>query len=281
LKISFSTLGCPDWTLSQALEIGIRAGYNGIELRFLEGEASLWKLPNFHGPGLHETRKRLTDSGLAVCCVDTSCRFASPQKSERQNWIDEGMRMAELAGELHSPGIRVFGDRIDSASTREATQGWLIDSLNTLIANVKNSGVGVWLETHGDFSSASQVQSILSACPGLGLVWDSASAFIECAERPLEHGLAVQSAVRHVHIKDLRSVGDKWIPALTGEGQFPLAEIRQVLETIHYNGFLSFEWEKKWHPEIEPPEIAIPHFANWFRTQWQRPSAAHNSGADR
>ena len=26
-----------------------------------------------------------------------------------------------------------------------------------------------------------------------------------------------------------------------------------------------FEWEKKWHPELADPEIALPHFANWFR----------------
>jgi sugar phosphate isomerase/epimerase len=281
LKISFSTLGCPDWTLSQALEIGVRAGYDGIELRFLEGEASLWKLPNFQGPGLQETRQQIADSGLAVCCVDTSCRFDSPQKSQRQNWIDEGVRMAELAAYLGAPGIRVFGDRIASASTREAAQGWLVDSLNALVENTEHSGAAIWLETHGDFSSASQVQSLLTACPGLGLVWDSASAFIECGERPLEHGLALQSAVRHVHIKDLRKLGDKWTPVLTGEGQFPIAEIRRVLETIHYNGFLSFEWEKKWHPEIDPPETAIPHFASWFRDEWENLPFNYTAGVRR
>jgi sugar phosphate isomerase/epimerase len=281
LKISFSTLGCPDWTLSQVLDIGVRAGYNGVELRFLEGEASLWKLPSFQATGLQETRATIADSGLVVCCVDTSCRFDSPQKSERERWIDEGVRMAELAAELHSPGIRVFGDRINSVSTRAATQGWLVDSLNTLLENTKQSGVSVWLETHGDFSSASQVQSLLSACPGLGLVWDSASAFIECGERPLEHGLALQSAICHVHIKDLRKMSNKWLPVLTGEGQFPIAEIRAVLDAISYNAFLSFEWEKKWHPEIESPERAIPHFANWFRGAWENLPFNHVAGVRR
>jgi len=278
LKISFSTLGCPDWRLSQALEIGVRGGYNGLELRFLEGEASLWKLPSFQGTGLHETRGQIADSGLAVCCLDTSCRFDSPQKSERERWIDEGVCMAELAAQLGSPGIRVFGDRIDPTSTRVATEGWIVDSLNTLIEKVNHLGVGVWLETHGDFSSQSQVQSLLSACRGLGLIWDAASAFIECGECPLEHGIALQATIRHVHIKDLRKVNNKWIPALTGEGQFPMAEIRAVLDTINYDGFLSFEWEKKWHPEIEAPEIAIPHFANWLRGEWEQLPVDQNSG---
>ena len=28
-----------------------------------------------------------------------------------------------------------------------------------------------------------------------------------------------------------------------------------------YQGYYCFEWEKKWHPEIEDPEIAFPHYA--------------------
>ena len=278
MKISFSTLGCPDWTLSQALDIGVRAGYNGIELRFLEGEASLWKLPSFQGTGFQETRGRISESGLVVSCVDTSCRFDSPQKSERERWIDEGIRMAELAAELGSPGIRVFGDRIDSASTRADTEGWIADSLNTLAEKVNHLDVGVWLETHGDFSSASHLKPILSARHELGLVWDSASAFVESGEHPIANGIPLQATIGHVHIKDLRKVNNKWTPALTGEGQFPIAEIRAVLDAISYNGFLSFEWEKKWHPEIEAPEIAIPHFANWFRGEWDQLPGDQNSG---
>jgi sugar phosphate isomerase/epimerase len=204
-----------------------------------------------------------------VCCVDTSCRFDSNEKAERERWIDEGVRMAELAAELHSPGIRVFGDRIDPTSTRSATLGWIVNSLNILIEKTRHSGVSVWLETHGDFSSASQVQPILSDVEGLGLVWDAASAFVECGERPLKNGIALQSAVRHMHIKDLRKVDSKWAPAMTGEGEFPIPEIRQALVAINYDDFLSFEWEKKWHPEIESPEIAIPHFANWFKSVWE------------
>jgi hypothetical protein len=34
---------------------------------------------------------------------------------------------------------------------------------------------------------------------------------------------------------------------------------------VKYDGFVSFEWEKKWHPEIAGAEIALPHFTRWFR----------------
>jgi predicted xylose isomerase-like sugar epimerase len=35
----------------------------------------------------------------------------------------------------------------------------------------------------------------------------------------------------------------------------------RVLAGGGYKGYYSFEWEKKWHPEIEEPDVAFPHYA--------------------
>jgi len=29
---------------------------------------------------------------------------------------------------------------------------------------------------------------------------------------------------------------------------------------LDYDAYVSFEWEKYWHPEIEEPEVALPDF---------------------
>jgi hypothetical protein len=47
-----------------------------------------------------------------------------------------------------------------------------------------------------------------------------------------------------------------------------LPELKASLEELQYDGFHSFEWEKKWHPEIADAEIALPHFARWFRKNY-------------
>ncbi|MBV9574837.1 MAG: sugar phosphate isomerase/epimerase, partial [Acidobacteriales bacterium] len=155
---------------------------------------------------------------------------------------------------------------------RETTRNWIAESLNTLRDKVAPTGVAVWLETHGDFSSSSELVNLLTQSAGIGLVWDPAAAFIETGERPVESGTALQSFIRHIHIKDIAQRTEKtteWSPVLTGQGQFPLAELESALQRMKYEGFLSFEWEKKWYPTIEDPKIAIPHFANWFRSEWQ------------
>jgi sugar phosphate isomerase/epimerase len=268
MKISFSTLACPNWTLAQVIEIAKAAAYDGIELRFLENEDALWKLPAFQGARLRESHRQIADAGLTVSCVDTSCRFDSPEPHERERWRAEGERMAEVAAGLGAPGIRVFGDRIQPGVDRPPTRAWIGECLAALKERIASSGVQVWLETHGDFSTASEVQAILSEQPGVGIVWDPACAFLEHGERPLQNGMILRDFIRHVHIKDLRKHQKGWSPVPTGDGEFPIAEIRAVLDKLSYRGFLSFEWEKKWHPTIEAPEVAVPHFAEWFRRSW-------------
>ena len=48
---------------------------------------------------------------------------------------------------------------------------------------------------------------------------------------------------------------------LTGEGEVPVRETVRVLVEGGYKGYYCYEWEKKWHPELEEPEVAFPHYA--------------------
>jgi fatty-acyl-CoA synthase len=32
-----------------------------------------------------------------------------------------------------------------------------------------------------------------------------------------------------------------------------------------YDGYVSVEWEKRWHPELAEPEIALPQHIAWLR----------------
>ena len=270
MKLSFSTLACPEWSMPQIIAIASTAGYDGIELRFVENEDSFWKLPAFRGTQLASTKRALSDQGLTISCIDTSCRFHSPDTQERARWLDEGERMTDLAASLNAPGIRVFGEKVQAGADRASTRGWIADSIRTLADGVAASGVEIWLETHGDFASAAETAEILAESRSLkiGAVWDPANCFLESAERPKQGASSLGPRIRHVHVKDLRQNSEGWKPALTGEGNFPLPELRSALRQLDYDRFASFEWEKKWHPEIADANIALPHFTRWFRENW-------------
>ncbi len=267
----FSTLACPNWTVGQVLEIAVNSGYDAIELRFLEGEDSLWKLPVFQGMALQETKRMLSDRELAIACVGTSCRFHSPDPQERAKWVEEGLRMAELAAALGAPGIRVFGDKIQPGKDRTSTRKYIAEGLQVLAEKIQNENARVWLETHGDFASSAETTEIIKEAgrQDIGVVWDAANAFTDGKEQPLEGVRAFGSNLQHVHLRDLQSKNGQWDPVLSGEGKFPLREIVKELERLKYDYFVSFEWEKKWRPDLAEAEIAIPHFARWFRENTQ------------
>jgi hypothetical protein len=42
----------------------------------------------------------------------------------------------------------------------------------------------------------------------------------------------------------------------------------QLLKNEGYDGYYSFEWEKKWHPYLPEPEVAFPHFIKTFNKWW-------------
>ena len=248
------------------IELAADAGFEAIELRFLEGEDSLWKLPAFKGAALMTTKQMLTDHGLLVACVDTSCRFHSPDRDERLREIQEGVRMAELALELGAPGIRVFGDKIQPGRERDSTRGWIADGIRELSERTLGWGVGVWLETHGDFATSGEAIAILEMSGrDAGVIWDPANALLDGGEHPGDALEVLGTKLRHVHLKDFSCDGNTWRPELAGEGDFPLQEVIAALQAANYDRFVSFEWEKRWHPEIAEAGTAVPHFAQWFR----------------
>jgi hypothetical protein len=52
---------------------------------------------------------------------------------------------------------------------------------------------------------------------------------------------------------------------LTGTGEVPVERQIVALAKTGYAGYYSFEWEKRWHPEIEEPEVAFAQFATVAR----------------
>ncbi len=284
IRLAFSTLGCPSWPLARVIDAASRMGYDGVELRFVEGDDALWARPELEGVGLRETLARLRDAGLQVPCVDTRSFFHQPDAAARRTAIDEAERSGELAARLGARGIRVFGDRVQPGASLEDTKGFIVAALAELRDRLRGSGVEVWLETHGDFARGEATRALLEAAggDGLGAVWDPANAFSEFGELPETGAAALDGFVRHVHVKDARRPADgavPWTPVLLGQGDVPADRVVEAVEALGGERFLSFEWEKRWHPEIEEPEKALPHFVGWVAEELRGRRATERTGA--
>jgi sugar phosphate isomerase/epimerase len=255
-------LGCPDWDLPEIAAAAQSYGFDAIELRAIRGDLDLLSRPEFRSDAVETTRRWLADRALPICCLDTSCRFDSPDDHERRMQVEIAVRHTELAASLGAPLIRIFPDTIHPDSTREETRDNIAECLHE-VALRGCAGVKVGLETHGDFARGSSAAEIvrLANHPNVVLIWDVANSLaagdsIEKSSRDVAPFLA------HVHLRDARPVEGRehWLPVLAGTGEVSFREAVSALTALNYDGYLSFEWEKYWHPEIEEPEVALPDF---------------------
>jgi sugar phosphate isomerase/epimerase len=267
MKLAFSTLGCPQWELQQIVAGARNYGYDGIELRAVGGSLDLLGRVEFGPAQLATTRKYFADEGIAICCVDTSCVFHSSDAHERANQVKFALAYAELAAKLGAPLIRVFPDKIQPGAQREDTRDWIAACLRE-IAEEMPAAVNVGLETHGDFARAESAAEIVTLAdhPKVKLIWDVANS-IAAGDEVQQAARTVQPYLAHVHLRDAKPVpgSEHWLPVLAGTGRVSFTEAAAAIRELKYDGFVSFEWEKYWHPEIEEPEVALPDFINAIR----------------
>ncbi|NWG13930.1 MAG: sugar phosphate isomerase/epimerase [Acidobacteria bacterium] len=261
--IGFSTLGCPKWDWKTILENAAKWGYAAIELRGLQGEMDLTKRPEFSAAGVKQSLRDLQALGLQVSDLGASTRLHEPDAAVRQKQLDEGKRFIDLARRLKSPYVRVFGDRWVQGEPHEKTIERIVDGLRELARHARGTGVAVIVETHGDFTESATVARMVKMVESreVGVLWDTHHTWVAGKEQPADSLRALSPYVRHVHIKDSVPQGQDVRYVLPGQGKLPLREIVRVLAQNRYRGFYGLEWEKAWHPEIEEPEVAFPHFA--------------------
>jgi sugar phosphate isomerase/epimerase len=263
--IAFSTLGCPGWSWKTILEQADRLGYVAIELRGVAGEMDLPKVPELSDSRLAGTMKDLGALGLVISDLGASSAMHETGAA-REKALDEGRRFIDLAHAMGVKYVRMFGDHIPPGEPREAVIARVIEGFQQMAAHAKPAGVTVLMESHGDFTHSKDIEAVRAgvASEAFALLWDAHHTYVAGNEPPADTYAALGRWVRHTHLKDSKPAGpgaDDRRYVLTGTGDVPVKSQVQVLASAGYKGYYCFEWEKKWHPEIEEPEVAFPHFA--------------------
>jgi sugar phosphate isomerase/epimerase len=260
--IAFSTLGCPAWSWNNILGQADRLGYAAIELRGVAGEMDLPRVPELSGSRLPSTRKDLAALGLTVSDLGASAVMHETGPA-REKAFDEGRRFIDLAHAMGVKYVRMFGDKIAPDQPRTEVFARVVDGFRQMAAYGKTAGVTVLMESHGDFTHTKDIAEILQAVASdhFALLWDAHHTFADGHEQPADTYAALGRWVRHTHLKDSIPAATERRYVLTGSGDVPVRAQVKTLATSGYKGYYCFEWEKKWHPEIEEPEVAFPQYA--------------------
>ncbi len=271
MKIAFMTLGCPNWDLDTICRRGREYGFDGVDLRGYLDEIDITKLPMFTTRAA-QTLRQLNEAGLDVSAISSSIKVCDA--SARQANIDEAKRTIEVAQKLNTVNIRVFGGGNLENSTHAALAEIGLSCIEEILA-LDGAETLHWLfETHDNWIKSRDCTLLLNRIdnPAFGALWDMGHTARVGGETPEQSYAAFGSRVGYTHVKDAvydpqhpQAMQDGWHYVLPGEGQLPLAQAVQLLREKGYDGWLQFEHEKRWHPDLVEPEIAFPAFVQWVK----------------
>ncbi|MDQ3541466.1 MAG: sugar phosphate isomerase/epimerase [Chloroflexota bacterium] len=275
MQFAFSTLACPSWDWQQVIRAANDYGYDGIEWRLINGDVVTRE---FSLDTAQTIAQAVADAGLGVCALDSSVRLVMPRGPERDAQIKEARGMLRVARALGADILRVFpGKYAEDVSDEDAIQ-WVVEGLESLIPTARQLGVKVVLETHDKFdwprmaTRGTTISSFLRQvllqvqAPEVGLQWDIGNPYVE-GESPETTFENVKGNLTYVHLKDMRQTSDgTWEYVAMGEGDLPIRDAIDWLADSGFTGWLSFEWEKAWHPELAEPEVALPQFITYMRS---------------
>ena len=266
MKLTVSTLACPDWTLPQIIEACASSGIGGIDLRGLGPEIDITKLPEFTSD-LNRTLELLAAHKLELPCFNTSVTLISPSPQRWYEMLDEAHRYAALGAKTSTKFLRVFGGAMPKDLSRDEALAMAGRHLRQIVKLCKPHGIQPLLETHDAWITGRVVRELLHEFSpnDAAVLWDVEHT-TRAGESPAEIADGLSRYIRHVHLKDSVKDGETSVPKLLGEGDLPLGECLKALKSIGYEGWICLETEKRWHPEIAPaPEVSLPHFAKFMR----------------
>ena len=166
-RIAFSTLAFPDASLATATSLGRCWGYEGVELRLIDGELIDPSMPAASRAAVKYTVRA---AGLPIMAVDSSVRLTGDEPGA------ELRQFLELANDWEAPLVRVFGGALpDGEPERQATLVRAAQVLEASVPTAERLGVAIGVETHDSFSASSVVAELLAIVPSgaVGAVWDS------------------------------------------------------------------------------------------------------------
>lgn len=269
MKISFSTLGCPEWFWEDIVATAKDFGYDGIEVRGIEKELYVPKAKPFLPGELAGTKKHLDELGLSISCITSSCYLHVSEK--REQYIHEAKEYIDLAAQLSAPYVRVLGDTDPQPGENVDVQG-VIAALKEIGEYGLSKKVMVLIETNGVFASSDVLKEVVQKVnnDGVGVLWDIHHPY-RFMNEPLEQTYnTLKEYIKHIHIKDSIVRQGKIQYKMMGQGDIPIKECLTLLKRDGYGGFISLEWVKRWYADLEEPGIVFMQFENYIRDMWNQ-----------
>jgi len=257
MKIVGHTMGTPEGTVPEAIDLFAELGLDGIEIICADDYACALQ-PGASAENLRGIRDHAADSGLIIAgLVPYTKDMNHPEAAAREKAVAELKTTVDMAVALDCPALRVFGGHEVPPAEHGIALGWLVESLRELGEYAARAGIQLNIENHMDTmaTTAEMTMAIVRAVdlPNVAVLYDQANlAFMNSEVH--EMAIALQGPrIQHVHVKDFYWRGTERVAAVLGQGIIPWREIVGALSGLGYEGFYSLEYERRWFPDQLPP----------------------------
>lgn len=263
MKLAFSTVGCPDYNWTEIYSMAKDLGFQGIEMRVTGGEYFSLHARPFKAENIESTLSDLKKRHLEIPCLSSNCSLKYKEKTEEN--ITKLMEYIELAYKLGTPYIRILADE-HAKEEGEVDDNHVIEVLKKLMPFAEVKNVTLLVETNGVYADTSRLKNLLDSVPSdnIGALWDIHHPYRFKNEQPEETIRNLGAYVKYVHVKDSVMDGDKVSYRLMGEGDIPFGKAWKSLESINYEGYISFEWVRNYAPDLENAGVVFPHFIHYM-----------------
>ena len=264
MKLSVTTLGWPVATLETILkDIQQTGGFAGIDFRGLGEAMDITTLPAFNAD-LDQTMARVRAAGLTVSGLSTSVRLINNDKGERA--AGEAVSFCRLADRMGVSFVRIFGGPPRQGQSRDQWMAEGIDNLQRGLDATAGCRALLCLETHDAWCHSADVAELLDKVnnPRAAALWDICITALYGKETPATSVANLGKRIRYTHMKDGTAIDAKGQMLLTlpGKGNVDMVGAVKELKKLNYDGWLTFEWEKRWHPELPDAPVALPAYRN-------------------
>ena len=263
MKLSFSTLGCPEWTWSEITSIASDLGYDAIEIRGIGRHLYAPNIPQFAPGALQNTLQHLAKQRLKISCLTTGCELFLKERYEQN--VQEVKDYITLAKACGVEYVRIMGEGTPEPSLKH-DEAFITQVIGELLTDAQQNGVTLLLENNGYFSNSATLANFVQKLnhPNLGVLWDIHHSVWFGNESVATTYQNLAPYVKHVHLKDSVREDGQISYKMPGDGALPLKEMLTLLQSGGYDGCFSLEWVRRWDPTLEEAGIVFAKYVSYM-----------------
>ncbi len=273
-KIAGHTMGTPEYTVCEAIELMRKINADGVEIVVQDDYRSGLSC-DCDEKTLAEVKQCAQQNGIQIICLTPyNSFFNSLDETVRQGEIEAIKKVIDYCDYLGAKYIRIYGGNLAAGDTENLSErrAKLVQSMRELGDLAAEKGVTLIIENHFNTMAVSAKDSAALIedidHPAVRILYDQANLTFTGNEDYKDAISIQQQYVSYMHVKDLvfkegvafsssnvahpdeseRNVYTR----IVGEGVVPWPEILRSVKERGYDGWLSLEYERRWHPDDIP-----------------------------